>query len=142
MSSIHDVRERLQHATDLPAILDAAYDTFEDMLTVIRAHEDPGDGMFPALVMAAGSAADGRDAILFAPSLPPHRLHTAAAVEEQAPAGIMEDAVNALAHLSGLVASRLDDAARVAVDPGDRIACSDAAQWARDIHTLLTGGGP
>ena len=55
-------------------VLDAAHDAFEDMLSVIRAFEDPEDGMFIPLVMAAASAADGRDAIAFAPSLPPRRF--------------------------------------------------------------------
>ena len=76
MSSLFFVRERLHQASDLAAILDAAYDAFESMLSVLRAHEDPGDPMFGAVMMAAASAADGRDAVLSAPSLPPHRLHS------------------------------------------------------------------
>lgn len=47
MSRIHDAGERLQRAGDLLAMLDAAYSAFEDMLAVIRAREDPGDGMLP-----------------------------------------------------------------------------------------------
>lgn len=142
MSRIHDTGERLQRAGDLPAMLDAAYDAFEDMLSVIRAHEDPDDGMFTALVMAAGSVADGRDAILFSPSLPPHRPYAAADADEQDPPESMEGAVDTLAGLSGLLASRLEDVARVAADPGDQAACSNAARWARDVHGLLTGDGP
>ena len=71
MTPLRRTQQRLQHAAGLPAILDAAYDAFEDMLPAIRAHEDPAGGLFAAFMMAAASAADGRDAIGFAPSLPP-----------------------------------------------------------------------
>ena len=63
--------ERVRHAAGLAAILDAAYEAFEDMLQILRAHEDPASGLFLPVMMAAASAADGRDAIMFAPSLPP-----------------------------------------------------------------------
>ena len=139
MSSLFVVREHLQQASDLAAILDAACNAFESMLLVLRAHEDPADPMFGALVMAAASAADGRDALLFAPSLPPHRLQAADIQEKHDAMGAVADE---LTGLSELLAARLDDAARIAPDPGDQAACQVAAQWARDIHALLTGNGP
>src|SRR5215813_3839609 len=77
MTRIATAHDRVEQADDLAAMLNAAHSAFEDMLSVIRALEDPGHGMFIPLVMAAASAADGRDAIAFAPSLPPRRLHTA-----------------------------------------------------------------
>lgn len=141
MSGMHAVSGRLRDANDLPTILDAAYNAFEEMLAVIRAHEDPAGGMFTALVMAAGSAADGRGAILLSPSLPPHRLHlTMAGAQDQAVS--TEGAVEALAGLSRLLVIRLADAASLAVNPADRTACMDAAWWAQDVHALLLGGGP
>ena len=76
MTLIPTTRERVQHAAGLAAILDVAYDAFEDMLRLLRAHEDPASGLFPAVMMAAASAADGRDAIAFAPSLPRVRAKT------------------------------------------------------------------
>jgi hypothetical protein len=136
MSSLFFVRERLHQTSGLAAILDAAYDAFESMLPVLRANEDPSDPMFGALVLAAGSAADGRDAVLSAPSLPPHRLHAAGAEERHDAA---EPVAGVLAGLSELLAARLDDAERVAADPDDQAACQAAARWARDIHSLLTG---
>jgi hypothetical protein len=139
MSSLLVVREHLDQASDLAAILDAACDAFESMLSVLRAHEDLGDPRFGAMVLAAASAADGRDAVLFAPSLPPHRLQAADAEEGHDTA---EPVAEVLAGLSELLAARLDDAARIAVDPGDQAACQTAAQWARDIHALLTGNAP
>ena len=50
--------------------------------------------------------------------------------------------VGVLAGLSELLAGRLEDAARIAPDPGDQAACQAAARWARDIHSLLTGNAP
>ena len=139
MSSLFLMRERLYQADDVVAILDAACDAFESMLSVLRAHEDPGDPVFGALVMAAASAADGRDAVLFAPSLPPHRPRTAGVEESYDAVGVVADA---LADLSELLAGRLDDAACIAADPGDQAACLAAARWARDIHSLLAGDAP
>ena len=70
MDTITAAGARLEHATGLPAILDAAYDAFEDMLPAIEAQQDPGSFAFTAFVMSGASAANGRDAIAAAPSLP------------------------------------------------------------------------
>jgi hypothetical protein len=136
MSSLYLVRKRLDQASEVAAILDAAYDAFESTLSVLRAHEDPGDPMFGAVVMAAASAADGRDAVLSAPSLPPRALQAADAEEKHA---AVEPVADVLARLSELLAARLDDAGRIAPDPDDQAACQAAARWARDIHSLLSG---
>lgn len=135
MSSLFLVRERLSQADDLVAILDAAHDAFESMLSVLRAAEDPGDPLFGALMMAAASAADGRDAVLFAPSLPPRQLQTGGIEESYDTVGAVADA---LVGLGELLAARLEDAASIAPNPGDQAACQAAARWARDIHSLLT----
>lgn len=136
MSNLSFVRGRLDRATGLAAILDAAFDAFESMLSVLRAHEDPGDPIFGAVVLAAASAADGRDAVLSAPSLPPRPLHAAGAEEGHDAA---TSVAGVLVGLSELLAARLVDAERVAPDPDDQAACQAAARWARDIHSLLAG---
>lgn len=139
MSSLFFVRGRLHQASDLAAILNAAYDAFECMLSVLRAHEDPADPMFGAVMMAAASAADGRDAVFFAPSVPPHRLHRAdAETRHDAAESVADQPIN----LSELLAARLDDGASIAPGPADQAACQTAARWARDIHALLTGNAP
>ena len=51
-------------------------------MSVIHPVQDPGNGLFAALVMAAASAANGRNALALAPSLPGHPLP---AVPEQRP---------------------------------------------------------
>ena len=109
MNDIAAVRRRVQQASGLGGVLDAAYDAFESMLSVIRDHEDSADGMFIPFVMAATCAANGRDAVLFAPSLPPRRLHEPPAVGPHE--GSAEAAADAVAALSLLVASQLAEVA-------------------------------
>ena len=138
MTSIHQMHERLRSADGIETLLDAAHDAFAGLLSIIRAHEDPADGLFIPLVTAAASAAEGRNAITFAPSLPPRRLHPATAAAELGDTNITVG----LAALSELLATRLMDAAHDAPDRGDQAACHTAARCARDIHALLTGTGP
>ena len=74
MTPISAAHDRLQRAGDLAAVLDAAYAAFERMVAVLHALQDSDSGLFAAAVMAAASAAGGRDALLFAQSLPEHPL--------------------------------------------------------------------
>ena len=142
MTSIPRSQQRLQHAVRLAAILDAAYDAFEDMLQAIRAHENTASGLFAAFVMAAASAADGHDAILFAPSLPPGQGNSTSTTVDEMPAG--ESAASmagAAARLSRVLAARLTEVWETAADPGDLAACADAVCCAQSIHDLLAGSG-
>ena len=73
----------LAAAADLPSLLAAAYETFEHILAALRSAEESAGAMLPAFVMAAAAAANGRDAILTAPSLPragPQGIRRGAAV--------------------------------------------------------------
>lgn len=142
MNHIVAVQERLRRATGLPEILDAAYGAFEDMLSVIRSWEDPADPLFVPFVMAAASAADGRDAIAFAPALPPYPLPPAGNGQASDPGGSSEAAAGALAGLSELLAAQLENAAAAAATPADQVACRDGARCARDVYGLLTGQAP
>jgi hypothetical protein len=143
MSPIAGHRERLQHATALTAVLEAAYAAFEQMLTVIRAHENPAGGLFAAFIMAAASAADGRDAVAFAPSLPPGPGTQAPGGGDGEPTGQSADAAaESVAALSRLLAVRLAEAGTSAPDPRDRAACADAARCAEHIYGLLHRGEP
>ena len=75
MTGMTAARDRLEQADDLPALLEAAHQVFVAALTALRAREDPASVWFGRFVMAAASAADGRDALIFAPSMPAHRAH-------------------------------------------------------------------
>jgi hypothetical protein len=139
MTRMEAAAGRLRRAGDLGAVLGAAYEAFEVMRVVVRAREDPASGLFAAFVMAAALAADGRDAIAFAPSMPPRGPGVPGAGGVLA--GTAEEVARGVAGLSGLVAVRLGQVAGQA-EPGDREACQRAASCARGIGELLGGGGP
>ena len=144
MDRIAAVRSRLGQAGDLPGILDAAYDAFEAMLPVIHGQEDRAGVGFAAFVMSAASAANGRDAVASAPSLPAAPSGRGWLADGDPPAGVSEpDAAAALAGLSQLLASRLADAASWAAGAADRAACAVAARHAGAIWSMLAGApGP
>jgi hypothetical protein len=93
-------------------------------------------------VMAAASAANGRNALALAPSLPGHPLLAVPAVPQPGSSEPPERVAEAVAGLSHLVAERLKHAAASAPDTGDRAACRHAAQSAREISGLLSSSGP
>jgi hypothetical protein len=126
-------QERLVGARNLAEVLDAAYDAFEDLIAVIDGSEEPGGGVFTAYVVAAGRAADGRDAIAAAPSLPP--AGRPGAVER----GTGRSGAEELAGLSRVIADRLSEYASLAEEAGDRAACLDGAESARRVCALLAG---
>jgi hypothetical protein len=129
----------LEEAVGLAAVLDAAYDAFERMRLGFRAHENPATGFFAAFVMAAAAAADGRDALGFAPSLPPRWRH-GAETEPGLPEGESAERIAGdAAGLSQLLAACLARAAGLASDRGDQDACEQAARCAGEIFELLGG---
>jgi hypothetical protein len=141
MTLISRAREQLEAAQGLPGILDAAYAAFEDMLTVIEDREDPVQGLFITYATAGMIVANGRDAVLRAPSLPARRLNSAAG-EEPHHGETAEDDARQLAALSTVIANRLSEVAGAAGELRDRIACEEAARSARNISALFTGAGP
>jgi hypothetical protein len=138
MNRINAAQRRLQQASDLAAVLDAAYEAFEGMLSVIYPAQDPASGWFAAYVMAAASAANGRNALALAPSLPRRPLLAVPAEQGSGPGERPERVAEAVAGLSDLVAGRLALAASGAPDTGDRDACGHAARNALDICGLLS----
>jgi hypothetical protein len=140
MASMSGLQERLARASSVPELLDAAYEAFEDVLTVVRQHDDPGGGLFIPMVMAAGSAADGRDSICRAPSLPPRSLHAGQPVERTDRFRTAQAAAAWVAGVCEVLADRLAGAASPAAEAGDRGACLDAACSAREVRALMSGG--
>ncbi len=140
MTQLITARDCLQRARGLPSVLDAACDAFEDILAVIGAYEETttSTGMALAFLLVATQAANGRDAVLFAPSLPPRSLRPrqAPVLPERGSAGNIKASV---AGLSLLLASRLACAATTAGAGADQAACHDAARYARTVHDLLAG---
>ena len=133
-------QQQLEQAENLAEILDAAYGAFEEMLSVIRRYQDSGAPFYAALVMAAAGAADGRNALADAPSLPPAPGQGS---REGAPAAAVSplDTAVCLAELSKTVSSRLRQAGATANGAADQQACEDAARCADEVHALATGHG-
>ena len=112
------------------------------MLAEAEAHEDPATPLFPVFVLAATAAANGRDAVLRAPSLPwPPRDTLHGGGQADGPGESAQEAARALASLSQALISRLETAAGSAARSGDRDACRYAAGRARAIYDLLAGAG-
>lgn len=140
MDPIDAVRARLEQAAGLPAVLDAAYEAFEQMLRAIEDQQDPAGGAFAAFVMSGAAAASGRDALAAAPSLPPAASAELADAIAASPRDVTtEDAAAALAALSHLAARRLADGSDPSAAVGDRVACAQAARHAASICSLLGG---
>ena len=138
MDQIESARVRLEHATGLPAVLDTAYDTFEQLLCALEEQEDRGGAAFAAFVMSATAAANGRDALVTAPSLPPAPTGDLAAAAAWSSSSLTaEDAAAVLAQLSQLLSGRLADASNQSADAGDKVACAQAARHAASICSLL-----
>jgi hypothetical protein len=153
MHRIAQVRTRLDAARGMPEVLSASCQAFEQLLATIREHEERAGGLFAAFVMAAASAADGRDALIAAPSLllplPAARTRSAPGVSDTAgpvsdPAGLasIDDVADALADLSQLTAATLARAASDALDRSDQAACTEAARCAKAMWSLLARPGP
>lgn len=142
MRSLTTAADRFRAAHGLPATLDAACDAFEQILTVIADYEEAtSTGMALTFLFAATQAANGRDAMLFAPSLPLVALHAPAPAGEQREWNA-HDIKSPIAGLAELLARGLGHTATVAASGADRAACHDAAACATRIHYLLTRPGP
>ena len=142
MTRLNTAENRLRQARNVPSALDAACDAFEDILVVIGSYEETATDTETAIVflLVATQAANGRDALLFAPSLPRRSRHPRPALG-QPERGSANDIRAAVADLSWLLATRLACTATAAVG-ADQTACHDAARYARKVHDLLAGEDP
>ena len=142
MNRIAAARIRLTSAEGVPAVLAAAYDAFEDILLVVRHHEERAGTEFPAFVLAALDAASGRDWLGDAPSLPPvARPHPAAGESDLLDGSSWAQVAFEVAGLAQVLADVLAAAAVRAGDPQDRACCQQAATFAGRVRDML-GGAP
>jgi hypothetical protein len=140
MSSIAAARQQIEGAESLAVLLDAAYAAFEEVMSAIYADEDRVGESFAGFAFASAAAAEGRDAVAGAPSLPrPPVPERADAFGLSDPYYAREELAGVLAGLAGLLAARLGEAAGTAADPKDRVACQIAALQAQEVHVLLGG---
>jgi hypothetical protein len=144
MEPIGPVRARLEAADQpgrgLEALLQAAWEAFGVLARGCRVGADRYGELFAAFSFACVAAAQGRQLLWAAPSLPQDcgwETSGEEAVEENE-----EQLAGDLAGLAGVLSARLAAAASQAKDAGDGGACADAAQQAGQIHTLLAPGAP
>jgi hypothetical protein len=139
MHEISTMRARVEAAGGLVGTLAAAWDAFELVLVTSEQCEDHRDELFAAFAFASAAAAEGRNIIAAAPSLPPG---PGTPVGDAVPATADLDKIaEALGGLARLLSMRLASAVRQARDVGDQAACRDAAAEARRIHELLARDG-
>jgi hypothetical protein len=130
------VEARLTQAASMPQALAAGFDAFEVIRITARQHQDQVPELFAAFMTTADAAVDGREALTIAPSLPlDGDTEPGGAVPPDADAG---EAADALARLAAILRDRLSAAVTHAREPGDQVACQEAAEAAGRICGLMT----
>jgi len=135
---VHQVdlnQQRLADAGTLPAVLAASWETFELIAAIAAASAEDSPDMYPAFTFARGAAVSGRNAITFAPSLPPVPGDSAHNPPELT--GDAYETADALAGLASALSMRLRESAGLAAAAADCSACENAASEADRITQLL-----
>ena len=138
MNEIRLIRRRLADADGLPAVLAVGWDIFELVGTIASATAGESPDMYPAFTFAQGAAVSGRNAIAFAPSLPP--ISGGAGHELPEPFGDADEIAGDLAGLASALSVRLRESAELAANAADRSACENAASEAERITWFLAQG--
>jgi hypothetical protein len=134
VDEISEIAARVTGSATAPELLDAGFAAFELIRVAARAYEDRAPELFAAFITAAGTAAEGRNALYDAPSFPLASSSPPPAVDLNSatdPAHVADQ----LAALAALVARCL-----CAVDaalPGGLAACRFGARAASGIRQLL-----
>ena len=135
MNQIKLARQHLADASDVPAMLAASWELFELIAAIASASAVECPDMYPAFTFASGAAVNGRNALAFAPSLPP--LSRGAAHDPPKPVGEVYQTADALAGLASALSIRLRETAGLSAATADRSACENAASDADRITQLL-----
>jgi hypothetical protein len=123
-------------ADGLPQALGHAFETFEAIRQLARRCEDQSPDLFAAFISAATAAADGRDAILTASTLPASTPGPGIPAQLAVSAD-PRDIADSIATSAAILATCLSQAASLAGTSGDRRACQEGAALAKHIHDLL-----
>ena len=135
MNQIKLAHQHLADASGVPAVLAASWELFELIAAIASASAVECPDMYPAFTFASGAAVNGRNALAFAPSLPP--LSRGAAHDPPKPVGEVYQTADALAGLASALSIRLRETAELAAATADRSACENAASDADRITELL-----
>lgn len=135
MDQIEEVSQYLIDADKMPGVLAAAWQVFELVRAVTSASADQAADMYPAFTFSRGAAVSGRNTIALAPSLPADCVPW-----QDLPAPVTGDVyelADTMAELTSALSVRLREAADLAADADDRVACESAASDAERISRLL-----
>jgi hypothetical protein len=132
------IHQRLADADGLPAVLCACWEIFELVGTIVSECAGESPAMYPAFTFARGSAVSGRNALAFAPSMPP--VSGEPGHRPAKPAQDVDEIADALANLATAVSIRLRESAQLATTAADRSACENAAGEAERIAWFLAKG--
>ena len=139
MDEIDTLRERLETAAlsadGVAGTLEVVWEAFDLLLVTCRACEDRSAELFATFSFASAAAAQGRQLVSGAPSLP--LVSVGGSKRAVSVVDDLEGIADALAGLAQVMSGRLSSAAGDAPDPGDRGACADAAREAGQIYQLL-----
>jgi hypothetical protein len=138
MNQIEMIQQHLIDADGVSGVLVAGWQVFELARAVAGASVGQTADMYPAFTFARGAAVSGRNAIAFAPSLPAD--HEPWSGVPAPVTGDVYEVADAVAELASVLSGRLREAAGLAADPGDRVACENAAGDAERISRLLAKG--
>ena len=127
--------------TGIPALLATAYETLDDIATVLYEHAGRAGHMIAPFMVAAAAAADGRDAVIVAPSLPAAAGHSRRGPQQALGESSPEDIADRLAEMARVLSADLAGSAGTARDPRDRAALATASRCAETIHSCLAGTG-
>jgi len=134
--------ERLAAATDAVDVLDSACTVFEDLLTVLRRHQEDEVSAFPAFVLAACAAANGRDWTGGAWTQPPDGSKQDGDDEPLLNGATVTEVAVAIADASDTLAARLAACALSSANEAERTCCESAAAEAATIRALMGGVSP
>jgi hypothetical protein len=129
------IERQLREADGVAGVLAAGWENFELIGVLAADSAEKAADMYPAFMFARGAAVDGRNAIMLAPSMPAGGPASFGSPELST--GDVDEVADALAGLASAMSARLREAALLAVDDGDRIACENAARDADQIGELL-----
>jgi len=138
VDQIKRIQQHLIDADGVSGVLFASWQVLELVRVVTGANAGRASDMYPAFTFARGAAVSGRNALAFAPSLP---AGCAPWPDTPAPAtGDVYEVADVVAELASVLSGRLREAGGLAADPGDRVACENAASDAGRISRLLAKG--
>jgi hypothetical protein len=130
---------RFAAATKVGDVLDRACLVFEDILAVLRRHQEDDASAFPAFVLATCAAANGRDWTGGQWTPQPAAREQDLSSQPVDGATVAEVAV-AIAAACDQLSIRLSACAAAAASEADRACCEHAAAEAATIRALLGGG--